>query len=241
MSAAVVAVAWSLPVVRELTRPASDVARAIAFFAHGSRQSWQVTWGVLAERLAAFPLGCVAPVDGPAWAQASAGLAGTVAVVELAIVLAAWRTARRLRRDFEAALALLALVLVPVLAWSIHRIVGPIAPHMVQWMALIGPLALLTAGTVLASRLAARRSIASLRRGGLVVAWLTLGVVTAANLWDACAWPARLRALDYDENNGVAAAVDASRNSCVRRPRGTAGCGSSTSRCGLRPLGWSSS
>ena len=163
---ALLAIIWMLPLVRELTQPTSDVAQAIGYFAgHAAdRKTWAQSLAVLADQFAAFPRFCLtgegrsATVGGPSW------IAALVAGVEAILLAATCVLARRMQRRFDAALALLSLVLLATFLVSIHHIVGPIVVHMVRWMTIVSLLAILAAGgTFAAAKVAGTLRVPSAR------------------------------------------------------------------------------
>ena len=156
-SLVVLTLLWALPVVREVTQPASDIAQIVDFFArHGSNRTWQDSLLVLAEQLAAFPRFCLTGGRDPAGAGGQTWILVLAAVSQGVLLVLAYGLARRMQRGFDAAVSLLGIALLATFAVSIHRIVGPIVPHMVHWMSIVSVLALFAAIETCTAALATR-------------------------------------------------------------------------------------
>jgi hypothetical protein len=208
----VLALAWALPLVREITQPASDIAGMVSYFAgHGAGHAWGESLLVLAKELAALPLRCLAGRAGANWAVEQTLLVVAVAAAQAVLLPVAYRWARRTGRDFQAAVALLAMLLLAAMVVSVHRIVGPIFVHMTRWMTIAGVLALLVEGDMLWSWLESLPAVGRnpvWRRAGTVAAAALLAMVCMLNLKDAWREPARLRIEECDDDNGIEQLAD---------------------------------
>ena len=216
VSLAVLAFVWALPVVRELTQPTSDMAQVVDFFArHAANRTWQESLLALAEQLSAFPRFCLTGNRDSLLACDPTWIIVLAAVAQVLLLLAAYGLARRMQRGFDAAVALLGIALLATFAVSIHRIVGPIVPHMVHWMSLVSVLALFAAGETLGAALATRLgdpSATRWRQGAAVLLLALLALGCAMNVRDALDEPARRHAEEFDENTAVPELVAAAKN-----------------------------
>ena len=83
--------------------------------------------------------------DGP---SAHRAIVLLLAIPQLVLLPLGYLLARRLRRDFDAAMCLLAAVLIPLCLFSIRRLAGDIVFHHVFWMTALGLLNIYAIGAV---------------------------------------------------------------------------------------------
>ena len=214
-SLAALALLWALPVVRELTQTGSDMAQVVDFFTrNNANRTWSEALFVLAGQLAAFPRFCLTGHRNPALACGPAWVVVLAAVAQGILLAVAYGLARRMKRGFDAVLSLLCIALLTTFAVSIHRIVGPIVPHMVHWMTIASVLLLFVVVETCAAALATRLSPQTVARWRPVVAALLLALLAVGfsmNVRDATREPARRMAEEFDDNTPIRDLVTAAR------------------------------
>ena len=194
IAAVVLAIAWTPPAIKQIWGMSGRVSETVGYFAgQGVGHTWPEAEKTLGCTLAAFPAAFVGvdlkrphlaeAFDGPAWQRAMVLL---LAVLQVVLLPFSYLLARRQRRDFDAALCLLAALLLPLCLFSIRRLVGGIELHHVFWMTALGWLNVYVIGRALFVLITLRvmngitRSVMS-----TLVALAAIGLVSLGNVFHA--------------------------------------------------------
>ena len=146
IAAVLLAIVWTPPAFKQILRMPGRISETVRYFAQqGVGHSWQEAEKTLACAMAAWPASLVGVelkraqitelFDGPSGHPAIVLLA---VIPQLVLLPVCCLLARRRRRDFDSALCLLAVFLVPLCLFSIRRISGEIVFHHVFWMTALG-------------------------------------------------------------------------------------------------------
>ena len=186
---------WTPPLIEQIQHDPGNVSELVRFFRehdpdHTVRDGASTTYralGVVPEQLVAHKTGYAVGRPMPAWAN---GL--TIASVAAAAVLAVRR-----RLWDELVLLGLTFVLGVTAVWSVSRIIGEVEPYLVQWIAVVSPLAWIGVGLV-AARAVPTAPEAPTRRAAAWIRGVTAVVVAATVLLAGVnAWSS-IRALPPD-------------------------------------------
>ncbi len=146
LAAVILAIVWTPPVIKQIMGMRGRISETIGYFAaQGAGHSWREAGTTLGCTLAAFPA-WLAGIDlqQSRIAESFSRLSGHEAIIlwlaipQVVLLPLACLLARRRRRDFDMAIALLAACLVPLGLLSLRHIVGNILYHHVFWMTALG-------------------------------------------------------------------------------------------------------
>jgi hypothetical protein len=186
---------WIPPLVEQVQHDPGNVSELVRFFrehepdhtvSDGASTTYRAL-GVVPEQLVAHRTGYAVGRPMPAWANLL-----TIAVAAVAAVVA---VRRRLWNELVL-LGLTALLAITAV-WSVSRIIGEVEPYLVQWIAVVSPLAWIAAGVVFA-RAVPVAGDARDRRAAVWIRGATAAVVVATVLLASVnAWSS-IRALPPD-------------------------------------------
>ena len=196
IAAVVLAIVWTPPAIKQVRGMPGRISETVGYFAaQNAGHPWPEALKTLGCGLAAFPASLVgidlkrqhftAAFDGPGGHPATILL---LAGLQLALLPLAWLAARRQRREFDAAICLLAAVLVPLCSFSVRRLAGGIEFHHVFWMTVLGLLNVYCIGEGLFGCLCAAHSACRPARHtkcAVYIALAAIGLVSAGNVLSA--------------------------------------------------------
>ena len=195
ITAVILAIVWTPTAIKQIMGMPGRVSETVRYFAsQGVGHSWQEAEKTLACTMAAFPASLVGldlkrpqlieSFDGP---TAHRAIVLLLAIPQLLLLPLAYLLARRRRRDFDAAMCLLAAALIPLCLFSIRRLAGDVVFHHVFWMTALGLLNIYAIGATPLARLgrwlrSGRRPRA---RWAALATLAVIGLISLCNLGNA--------------------------------------------------------
>jgi hypothetical protein len=177
---------WAPPLVEQVMHDPGNGREVLRFFRehtpdHTLGDGTSTTYrglGTVVEQLVAHRTGYGVSRAMPAWTDIT-----TLVALAVALVVA-------LRRRLHDALVLLGLtaVLGAVSVWSVSRIIGTVEPYLVQWIAVLSPIAWIAVGAVATRAVPARDQLGTDRARTLVQAAGAVVVAGAVLLTGINAW-----------------------------------------------------